>query len=129
MWGPLLAWIRLQIGQRTDAASATGSLHAKVKDTKDYLASKDIIANGSVIKSVQRGTINVKNESTTATISAVTTSKSVVTLLGFTAGDSAVYSRMFPRVTLTDSTTVTAVTRTVDASTDIYVNWQVVEYY
>jgi hypothetical protein len=38
MWGPLLAWIRLQIGQRTDAASASGSVHAKVKDVKDTLA-------------------------------------------------------------------------------------------
>lgn len=30
MWGPILAWVRKQIGQRTDTASATGSVHAKL---------------------------------------------------------------------------------------------------
>lgn len=30
MFGPILAWIRKQIGQTSDAASATGSAHAKL---------------------------------------------------------------------------------------------------
>jgi len=39
MWGPILAWIRRQIGQRTDSASATGSLHAKQAQLRsDFLA-------------------------------------------------------------------------------------------
>lgn len=37
MMEALLSFIRRQIGLRTDAADAAGSLHAKVKDVKNYL--------------------------------------------------------------------------------------------
>ena len=36
----LLSFFRRQVGLRTDAASATGSLHAKAADIKSYLTSK-----------------------------------------------------------------------------------------
>lgn len=36
---PILNFIRRQVGVRGDSASATGGLHAKVKDIKDYLYS------------------------------------------------------------------------------------------
>jgi hypothetical protein len=39
MWGTLVAYLRKQLGQRSDTASATGSLHAKVKDVKDTMPS------------------------------------------------------------------------------------------
>jgi len=35
--GTVLGWLGYQVGQRTDAASSTGSLHAKVSDVKDTL--------------------------------------------------------------------------------------------
>ena len=30
MWGPLFAWMKKQMGQQSDAASTTGSVHAKL---------------------------------------------------------------------------------------------------
>lgn len=40
MMEALLSFIRRQVGLRTDAASATGSLHAKIKDIKDIADNK-----------------------------------------------------------------------------------------
>lgn len=37
--GTVLGWLGYQVGQRTDAADATGSLHAKIPDIKNYLSS------------------------------------------------------------------------------------------
>lgn len=39
MMEALLSFLRRQVGLRTDVASATGSLHAKVKDVKDSVQS------------------------------------------------------------------------------------------
>lgn len=84
------------------------------------------------IKSIQRGTIAVASGATsaTATISAVTTSKSSVQFLGFScactplAADGSEYTY----VVLTNTTTVTA-TRVNLNSSSIVVAWEVVEYY
>jgi len=66
------------------------------------------------IKNVQSGTISFTDSQTskTATITAVTTTKSLLSYLGVTSDDANVISvsRLF-RVTLTNSTTVTAYTR------------------
>lgn len=45
MWGPILAWVRKQIGQRTDTASATGSVHAKTAFIAAYMSPKNIEAS------------------------------------------------------------------------------------
>ena len=37
--GTILGWVGYQLGMRADAASATGSLHAKVKDVKSAVSS------------------------------------------------------------------------------------------
>jgi len=91
----LMSFIRRQVGLRTDAASSTGSLHAKVKDIKDNgiatINSKigtpsDTRASNTVmgrlntqVKSVQRGQTEASPESgTNVTISSVNTSKAVV---------------------------------------------------
>lgn len=43
MWGALLAYLRNQVGLRSDTASSTGSLHAKNADTRAlYLAGLSI---------------------------------------------------------------------------------------
>lgn len=78
MWGPLLAWLRRQIGQRTDAASATGSLHAKVKNIADNKIgdSTDVRADNTVmgwmntqVKSWQRVTGTTASSSAALTLS------------------------------------------------------------
>ena len=43
----LMSFIRRQVGLRTDAASATGSLHAKVKDIKDTYTA-DYLKGGTI---------------------------------------------------------------------------------
>lgn len=107
---PVLNFIRRQVGLRTDAADASGSLHAKVTDVKAGITS---ILAASNIKSIQRGTVVIalNTTSATATISAVTTSKAMVNILGYTGGfqttdDPGVY---LGRIALTNSTTVTAI--------------------
>lgn len=83
---------------------------------------------GRAIKSIQRGTISMSNASSgTATISAVNTAKSVLHNLGGLAivGTS---EADIQRLSLTNSTTVTASVRALTAGTYIC-NFQVVEYY
>ena len=119
----IIGWLSYHLGLRTDAASATGSLHAKLADVKDTLASL------SVIKSVQRGVITINNitSSATATISAVTTTKTQLNFLGAsTTGSTALESN--PRIVLTNGTTVTA-TRGNSADVTITVSYEVIEYY
>lgn len=87
--------------------------------------------SGGGIKSIQRGTIVVALSagagSNTATITSVTTSKSVVQLLGVTP-DSQFSALAWGRVTLTNSTTVTA--NAAGASDrNITIGYQVVEYF
>lgn len=92
------------------------------------------IQGGSVIKSIQRGTITLATtaSSNTATITSVDTTKSVVQLNGFNSNNSsdsnvAVY---LPRVDLTNATTVTA-NRGITSSLNgtVTINFQVTEYY
>ena len=128
MWGPILAWVRKQIGQRTDTASATGSAHAKLA----YIAGKDIVANGSAIKSIQRGVISLSDSQTsnTANISAVVVEKSVIMPLGVSGSDDVNHAvnHLFIRLSLTNTTTVTA-TRTRPNNTAATVGYQVIEFY
>ena len=79
------------------------------------------------IKSIQRGEIGIFNGvSATATISAVNTSKALLSTLGWvvTAND----ATHVPRLTLTDSTTITA-TRAANTTVTSVIAWQLVEYY
>ena len=145
----MLSFLRRQVGLRTDAASATGSLHAKVKDVKSAvstIAGKNIINHGSAIKSIQRGTIQLSTSETskTATISSVSTSKTMLNFLGargrgrytsfwdpqwqdyrLAAADT---GHHFVTLQLTSSTQIT-VTRAVSNSRDATVSYEVIEYY
>ena len=148
--GTILGWVGYQLGMRADAASATGSLHAKVKDVKSAvstIAGKNIINHGSAIKSIQRGTIQLSTSETskTATISSVSTSKTMLNFLGaraagriYTFWDSP-YSQEyylaaantghhFVTLQLTSSTQIT-VTRAESNSVSITVSYEVIEYY
>ena len=96
----LLAFLRRSVGLRDDAASATGSLHAKTKDVKDSITaqigtSAHTRANNTVmgwlaspVKSVQRGVTTTPGTGGAAIvnvgISSVDTSKTVVNMLAST---------------------------------------------
>ena len=146
----MLSFLRRQVGLRTDAASATGSLHAKVKDVKNAvstIAGKNIINHGSAIKSIQRGTIQLSTSETskTATISSVSTSKTMLNFLGARGRGrytsfwdqspwqdyrhaAAETGHHFVTLQLTSSTQIT-VTRAESNSRDATVSYEVIEYY
>mgnify|MGYP000987505504 CR=1 FL=1 len=136
MMEAMLSFLRRQVGLRTDAASVTGSAHAKLAH---------IVANTG-IKSIQRGTIALGANDTTkaATISAVNTAKAMVNLLGVSSGNMNNYrvseltggtvrsyyaqtGHHFVRLQLTNATTVTA-TRANDNDTAATVSYEVIEF-
>ncbi len=120
MMEAVLSFIRRQVGLRTDGASASGSLHAKA----------NAILNKSVIKSIQRGVLTIDSyaKSKTATISAVTTGKTMVSLLGFTTNASTAGPReCSPRIELTNSTTITASVYTEGSLVEV--GWEAIEFY
>lgn len=133
----LLSFIRRQVGLRTDVASSAGSAHAKLS----YIAGKNIVAQGSAIKSIQRGTIVLSKSQTskTAIISPVTTGKTMLNLLGVRAEDAfyasfeasfgyAYTSHFNITLELTNSTTITA-TRVHSNATEATVSYEVIEFY
>lgn len=138
--GSVVGWMGYQVGLREDSASSSGSLHAKVGN----IAEKDIVANGSAIKSIQRGSISFGTSVTsrTATISEVTTGKTMLNFLGtnavskyvgvsgdaYPAGPAACTGHHFIRLALTNSTTITAV-RAEHQSTAASISYEVIEFY
>jgi len=73
------------------------------------------------IKSIQRGVIGLSSSPTTATITSVNTSKSILTNLGWSGSGS-----IDVKLQLTNSTTITAEATGVTSS---QVGYQIVEYY
>tara|TARA_R100001143_G_scaffold57282_1_gene54501 strand:- start:278 stop:556 length:279 start_codon:yes stop_codon:yes gene_type:complete len=87
----------------------------------------------SVVKSLQRGTIALSSGATntaTGTISAVVMAKSLLIFGGSSGGQSSSTSTCKERVTLTNTTTVTATSEPRDSNTyGTVVDYEVVEYY
>lgn len=92
----------------------------------------------TAIKSIQTGTIVIATGSTsnTATITSVTTTKSVLTLLGMQSSDSMSFGSSgsapgstIGTLTLTDATTVTFARNNSTGSRTLTAAFQVVEYY
>jgi hypothetical protein len=83
---------------------------------------------GSPIKSIQRGTITIagNNTSATATISSVNTSKSMVSFLGSNTGGSGLF--LLGRVGLTNATTVTATKHSTEGVSETVVSYEVIEF-
>lgn len=147
MFDAIYAYLNRMVGNRTDAANANGSLHAKTTDIKNSLGSINDAANpsGSVhaklsslvaqsnIKSVQRGLTlcagGGAGYTTNITISSVNTSKSFVSITA-RLKDISVYSANFT-ARLTSGTNIEVQNYTHDGSNprDIYVSWEVIEYY
>ena len=121
-----------------NTASKTGTLSQKESygisllenSTYGLSALKTALTGGSVrvVKSVQRGTITLTStSSTSANISAVNTSKSVLNYLGMTTlMDS---TRVLIQLALTNSTTVTAKTNGATETYPSTVSFEVIEYY
>ena len=88
---------------------------------------------GAGIKSIQRGVITIAGStgSNTATITAVTTAKSELRLLGSTTATSGGISpnNDFVKLVLTNTTTVTASRQNAAAPSAIDVSWEVTESY
>lgn len=89
--GTILGWLGYQVGQRTDAASASGSVHAKLANitnkigtTSDTRASNTLFGwSNSTIKSIQTGVTDMSTTLTSrvdVTISSVVPEKSIVIL-------------------------------------------------
>ena len=68
--------ISTNVGSNANAASATGSVHAKLKDIKSAIVS----SGGGGIKSVQRGAVSSSSYADNVTITAVNLSKSFVNM-------------------------------------------------
>lgn len=91
------------------------------------------LSRTSPIKSIQYGTVSITgtNTSGTATITSVSTAKTVLQFLGWTTDASVTDNqrRWHPRITLTDATTVTANRNSGATGYDCTVSFAVVEYY
>lgn len=99
--------------------SGTGSTDPS-SDTTNWLPYGD-----RAIKSIQRGRLSFNGASGTATVSAVTTGKSELRMLGFsTAGTDNTSS---VDISLTNSTTITGVKNTV--GTNAIASWELIERY
>ncbi len=86
----------------------------------------------SAIKTVQYGTVTVANGalSGTATITAVTIGKSVLIPLGWNSTAAGVNTSNYPRMTLTNSTTVTAITAVaMETGANVISGFVVVEFW
>lgn len=136
MMEAMLSFLRRQVGLRTDSASASGSLHAKVTNLTNTLTSTSAsILNKSNIKSIQRGTLEMAREvnSRNVTISSVNTDKAMVNFLGAQAGNDhetsghALTSHHFVTLQLVDSTTI-KISR-VGSNRPVTVSWEVIEFY
>ncbi|MCI1959195.1 MAG: phage tail protein [Clostridia bacterium] len=108
---------------------STGAWYQIITENNLATQVQSLLTGGSVsvIKSIQRGTVNLENEqySATATISAVDTSKAVIHFLGGVYENNTLQS--FGRIELTNSTTV-SVYRYVRNYTAA-IGFEVVEYY
>lgn len=82
------------------------------------------------IKSIQRGTITIPANSTsaTATITSVVTTKTELRFLGVTSQSTGIDTAL-ARITLTNSTTITATRNTVSTTNNTIVSWELTEYY
>lgn len=137
MWGG-------QIGNSGGAASRAQSLvraelinATTVRFTRGGTPSNTVECNvtlvtwsSSWVDTIQRGTIAIANPATsnTATITSVTTSRSYVSLLGFSSTDTtAIDLTQAPIVVLTNATTVTASVNTTDPAT-LTASYEVVQF-
>ena len=95
--GTLLGWMGYQVGQTTDAGSASGSVHAKLKYINDTLipANTTTLTNNINLRQKPRGPVSAGIDFTTSSTSYVTalsvSGAGRVVALGTSGGSSAGY--------------------------------------
>jgi hypothetical protein len=147
MMEALLGFVRRQMGLRSDAPSASGSVHAKLANitnkigtTSDTRASNTLFGwSNSTIKSIQTGVTDMSTNTTSTTnvtISSVVPEKSIVILnceFG-TANDISTFAKAQGSAALTSSTNL-RLTRALGktgsdgAGMTTRFRWQVIEFY
>jgi hypothetical protein len=138
--GTVIGWLSYQMGLRTDAADASGSLHAKVKNVADNKIgdSADVRGDNTVmgwlntkIKSIQTGETTTTGESydTYVTITSVNTSKAIVVAFGRPQSTGRSYGGFTAK--LTSSTNLYLKSGFTDGSSwgNAIICWQVIEFY
>ena len=147
MMEALLGFVRRQMGLRSDAASASGSLHAKLANitnkigtTSDTRASNTLFGwSNSTIKSIQTGVTDMSTNmtsTTNVTISSVVPEKSIVILnCEFASTESiSTFAKAQGSAALTSSTNL-RLTRALGktgsdgAGMTTRFRWQVIEFY
>lgn len=83
-----------------------------------------------VINSIQRGTISIASGTTsaTATVTAVDPTKAELSLLGGSRQDNVSGVMIYPRIALTNSTTITANVSVAPGGGALILSWELVEY-
>lgn len=147
MMEALLGFVRRQMGLRSDAASASGSVHAKLANitnkigtTSDTRASNTLFGwSNSTIKSIQTGVTDMSTNMTSTvnvTISSVVPEKSIVILnceFG-TTNDISTFAKAQGSAALTSPTNL-RLTRALGktgsdgAAIATRFRWQVIEFY
>lgn len=123
--------INSNVGSNSDSANKDGSVHAKLKEIRNYLGNK--ISNCG-IKNVQRGVVsldlNNSGEYYDISISPVDVSKAFVVITNIYKywGGPSTSSRYGGYVKLTNSTTLQFVCDAPDGWKD-NIHWQVIEFY
>ena len=130
----MLSFLRRQIGLRTDASSATGSLHAKLTSLRDKVDMQlDVpVSDSKNVVTVQRGLSVLPDGEAGGTldvaISAVDLGKAFVSLGGYNVGMATSEPRSeIPIVRLTSATNVRITRAISSASYALTVAWEVVE--
>ena len=127
--------IDTNVGAKTDAASATGSLHAKVKAfTDNYTPTRasylDRKISQSGIKSVQRGTHSGDtSKDITISISTIDPSKAFVILNFFNIGLEGAYMPVLKSLLSNSFTTTISCAKGSSGSMTASFSWQVIEFY
>lgn len=137
MFEVLYGYLTRMLGSRNDAASSSGSLHAKATDIKNGVNSLLGRTTFPAVKSVQRGSAYTSTSSryTTVSISSVNTSKSIV-LITFSGElhssrppDYADWIYAAGMISASLSSSSITFKRGHDITSGPTIEWQVIEFY
>lgn len=130
----IFSFIRRQVGLRTDAANAAGSLHAKIADVKNSIPT-------SIIKSIQRGVHPGSIDDITIPINTVNPNKCLFIVTPYAIGISRtssssgysgrIYQPYLKSLTATTITTSASYVSPGGTSDDFpnRFSWQLIEFY
>jgi hypothetical protein len=137
----IFSFIRRQVGLRTDAANAAGSLHAKIADVKNRIADVKNRIPTSIIKSIQRGVHPGSTNDITISINTVNPNKCLFIVTPYAIGISrtsgssgysgSIYQPYLKSLTATRITTSASYVRPGGTSNDSpnSFSWQLIEFY